>query len=615
MIKLNLIMKIKKFFQANLFYIFISLFLFLLFGFKDLFILFSDNAWPHLYSVINSPFSSWEETYLYLSPILNPFSKLPIFFPVITFLVHKILFSILCLSNIDFYLFVQHTILPICSFWVLYLIFKTYIKKSWAVLLAFFGITFYNNFSSIKYFANLLLNPGNFINSASLTPLEITRTPIPSVTFLLFITVFYLSIKSYRIALINTLLLSIAWALQIYIYPFNFIAGISFWILYLFFITYLQYKRSDNKWKAITFRITINFAVILIVTIPAVAKLFTQINSIDNLMISANAGIILSSWGAFTAYILPLILLLFVIIINCSDYYELFYRFLPVFIMIIIEIIILNSHLFLGKAVQPYLFSLRIGNFFTRFLYFLPIIYFLCNPHKKIYHNPISNNFVAIFNKVSSFIFIKKRFWITSISIALLSLVVVFSNIKYIKNHLENAAPQMKKTAIYGHQFSKDYFTSSILLSENMATNLFISLKNENNSFIQNSFTSPGSQKEILNRLILFGHIFNWDEEKFLSFMLPNEDSNNIFNDNNFIASEKFLNRGFGYWLMFQNKNIDKEKLVAYKKTLINKYLDFDLLKEFSKYPISQIQAFTAINKKLSFKSKQKFKNNTIYNF
>jgi hypothetical protein len=190
------------------FYISVTLGLLLLFGLKDFLLLLSPE-WPHLYAVVGNPVLSWEETYVYLpfannfslatplpaAPMADPFLSAFTNFPPLTLILSGVLLRWFFLGNVDVYLLAVHTLLPTAAFWVLFLIYRRYVAQSWSLLLAFWGVTFFRNFSSLGYWLDILKGQG-FLETASLSPLELTRTPMPSLSFFLFILTFYLTSTS-----------------------------------------------------------------------------------------------------------------------------------------------------------------------------------------------------------------------------------------------------------------------------------------------------------------------------------------------------------------------------------------------------------------------------------
>jgi hypothetical protein len=294
-------------------YLLITLFLFFLFGFKDGLVLL-DGRWPHLYAILNSPVLSWEEIYVYL-PFANHFSlatPLPAApmaypdlshltnFPPITLVLQGVLFRWLFGGNVDLYLLVMHMVLPTAVFWTLFLIYRRYIADAWSLLLAFWGVTFLHNFSSLRYLVGLLTGQTNLIPDASLSPLELTRLPTPALSFLLFALTFYFTTRSYRLSQRQMLLYTFLWAVHAYIYLFNFIAGMLFWFGYLIFVRVITEK--GWRWSTLLHTLAMNGLVTTAVLLPLLIRQITATPLDQEIwqrmgLVVANAGPIASEWG------------------------------------------------------------------------------------------------------------------------------------------------------------------------------------------------------------------------------------------------------------------------------------------------------------------------------
>ena len=236
----------------------ISVYITGVFSLRDLLILL-DNEWPHLYGVVGVSSIRWEEIVNYL-PFAKVFSfsnLFPIaptidqtligwsFFPIISIFVFQILFKLIGFGNLDIYLILSHSLLSLLNFWLVYLIFRLFIQKSWALFLAFLGIGYFSNYSSIAYFIDLIRETGSFIELASIDPPEVSRIPFPAISLPFFTGTLYLTIQNNRLHYSRIISLSILWGLQIYVYAFNFIAGMLFWF---FWICYAQYI-NDKEWN------------------------------------------------------------------------------------------------------------------------------------------------------------------------------------------------------------------------------------------------------------------------------------------------------------------------------------------------------------------------------
>lgn len=612
-------------------YIGFTIFLVCLFGLKDILILASDK-WPHLYSVVNTPRISWEETYTYF-PFANHFgldNLLPAapmvkhglnkftFFPAITLISQGVIFKWICSSNIDLYFLFMHTFFPILSFWLIFLIFRRYIEAPWALMLAFFGINCYPNFSFFPYLFNLLAHPMQFVNTTSLSPLEITRTPMPSFSFFFFIFTFYISTKKNKPSGKHYLLMSILWALNLYVYLFNFIAGITFWFLYIIYTCYI--KDGHINTKTIILTLVKNMVVVLVIISPIIVKKLFPPTSLDAEIfqrvevVGREAGLVAGKWGWEIAYLLPIILVIAIIRIYCADYYELFHRFTPVFIAIFVEILASNMHFILGKFFQPSLFSQRIGCFFFRYLYFIPIIYFMSKPHKKLFHHHLTNRISGLIHIFFKRYIIKQRVIIATTGIVLATLFSTFSSIQYARHHKSVIAPRMSEVKMdFDKLISSVNDPKGIVVSESIPVNLLIPVLSKKETLLVNTYSNYTAHQETLNRLVLFAHIFNWDKQRFLDFMMPSDQYKRFYTDNNFILSDNILNKGFGYWLLNNCKPMKTKELKEYRKQILSTFEGYDLTTNIKKYKIKAIQTKNSINPSLPIEFVHQDKNNRLY--
>ena len=116
------------------FFVLVSLFTAMLLCSKDV-LVFTCKQFPHLYPVINVSRQTFEEIYCYLplfnnfsfSDLLSPFSIHPSQMSiVITLITESIIFKWFCFSNADAFMFLSHLVFPLCSFWLVFFIYKRY---------------------------------------------------------------------------------------------------------------------------------------------------------------------------------------------------------------------------------------------------------------------------------------------------------------------------------------------------------------------------------------------------------------------------------------------------------------------------------------------------------
>ncbi|MCD4830509.1 MAG: hypothetical protein K8R02_01725 [Anaerohalosphaeraceae bacterium] len=586
------------------FFVLVSLFIAGMLSGRDILLL-CCKQFPHLYSVVDVPRQTFEEIYCYM-PMLNNFSVSEIFSFLsmhpsqmsvyITMIVEGVIFKWLCFSNVDVFLFVSHLVFPLCSFWLVFAIYKRYLSRWWALLLAFWGITFYCNFSLFGYLFGVIDNPADIINSASLSPLEIIRTPFPAFSFFAFILCFYISSRSYKISQRKYALLTILWSLNAYIYMVNFIAGVMFWFMFIVFSKYIAEKGFNVK--AIAKTVFINAAIMTIIVSPLFMKFFfnttTDMQIIANLgMYHRDVGLVFGHWGFFVTYLLPIILVILVIRIYCADYYELWYRFMPVIIMVGVELVMLNLHLLLGSFFHTQLFSIRIGNYFLLYLYFVPIIYFFSVPFKSLFHNTDRQKFATVFHDFFRNYVIKYKIAISLVCIVLTSVHIVCSNMRYYEH---NKCSQLRMKSVYDNFGSLTSVGDGTVISQDLPVNLLLPALSVNGSLFINSFNNLVQTDQILDRLTLYARIFNWSSDRFLAFMMPGKTIDGLYTENDFVFSQKVFESGFGYWLAWHSRKMNIDQLEKYRQDLLIRFNNINIKEAVKKYDLTVIQAFDEIN-------------------
>ncbi len=612
-------------------YVGFSFILICLFGLKDILILFSDT-WPHLYSVVNVPRAHWEEIYCYLpfaghfsldnimpaAPMAYPGHSQFSFFPILTLISQGIILKCVCFSNIDIYLLSMHTIFPMLSFWIIFLVFNRYIAVSWSLLFTLLGVTTFPNFSFLPYLFNIGINPSVAVQTASLSPMELTRTPIPSFTFFFFILSFYLSTREIKPTKLRCYCMSVLWALNLYIYLFNFIAGILFWGLYLIYTCFIR----DRTLIFVNVAKTIlpNLFIVLFAISPVLIKRFFLQTPLDveifqkMELVSRGAGFIINDWGAIYSYLVPILAVFIVIWIYCADYYELFYKFTPVFIVILVEIFVSNLHIVLGEFVQPELFNIRIADYFMRFFYFIPIIYFLSRPYKKLFHHQAKHKFSDKIHIFCDRYINQKRVLISVIGILAASFFCIFSTLRYVNHFCQSVAPRMEIVEKEYRDLSSFIRKGEgMITSEDIPVNLLIPVLSTQETLLVNAFTNYISSDEILNRLILYAKIFNWDNERFIDFMMPSEEYNKFNTENAFLLTDTILKKGFGYWLLNHRKQMNADELKEYRDKIVRFFHACDVMADIRKYKIKAVQTFQPINPVIPIQSVVKRAEYTIY--
>jgi hypothetical protein len=320
--------------------------------------------------------------------------------------------------------------------------------------------------------------------------------------------------------------------------------------------------------------------------LPYLLRMTFFLTSVDagivhNLAVTSKSqGLVLNDWGCVFSYVLPLALMIIAIFVYSADTYELAYRFFPVFILIAVELIVLNLHLVFGAFFQPSLFTVRIGNFFFRYLYYIPFIYFFSAPLKRFAHDKKRYRIAeAIYNFSNRYI-IEKRHIVAAIGIAAISFVILASSVKYCSYYVKFADRRM---VTIDEKLSKMH---GIVVSNDIAMELLASITPGKHPLMINSFNSYAPLDEVIDRILLFAKLNKWTKKELLDFMTPDAAFDNFYKDNNLVITDRNLKKGFGYWLAWHHRQMTPQEMANYKNDIIRRFQVINLNKEIKKYSI-----------------------------
>lgn len=585
----------------------LTTFLFVLFGFSDLLILLS-SAWPHLYGAVGVPVQKWEEVVIY-APFAEAFSWHNLFpiapavdkslsgwsiYPWLTIFLQGVLHKIFAFGDMDLYMLLSHGALPVLNFWMIYLVFKRYVSKTWAILLAFLGVTYYSNFHYAESLAVLFGAEGKGASVFHYSLPEISRTPFPSLSLLLFLVPFYLTVYSNRLDSYRLAFLSLLWGLQIYVYAFNFLAGGIFFGLWIAYAHYVNEKtiRLGKLAKSLS----VFLLVCVVIGIPyfasSVSVLGKQLSG--KIFEPAHGAFITSGWSVLVSYGLPMSLLAFAFFLFRADYYELFYRYTPVLIAVFVDLLIGSVHILTGNRINPELYYHRISNIVFRFFYFIPFLYFIGLPEKRV-SAPVGGSLRPIHVRVPDLLrrYIHRyRGAYCAVGMAMLSLYIFMNGVYVFRMHERFTAPQMQ-----GFQRELDAIRrarvgqGSVVVYEDLVSNLVGPAVTGNTTLLVSAFGNFVEDGLILDRICLYSKLLGWSEERFLMFMEPDEKFMNLasYKGKDFLMGRDMMESGLGYWLANHRKRMSGEESRKYRERILRLYRESSLVELLGRNPVGVV--------------------------
>ena len=298
------------------------------------------------------------------------------------------------INSESFKLFLGFCFFPALTSVLIFKIFKKILSSNiWSFALTILSLTATENFPFVKYFFGLFKEL-NFQSNVNLYEnFEIMGFPIPSFSIFFFCLVFYLSLNIIKISRTRIFFITFLWLAMIHIHPVDGIIGNAYWISLIAVLLFQKKIKLINK----------DILLLLILYLINIFLIINQLN-LESLKIDINQSIPL--YNIFFYFILPTFLISICILILKIDLYEFYQRFLNIYVLMFIEIILILASLN-GLGFELQMLETRITLFLLHFLYYVPIIYYLSKDeifyinsiNKKSYSGKVAIFFYYIFNK------------------------------------------------------------------------------------------------------------------------------------------------------------------------------------------------------------------------
>ena len=192
---------------------------------------------------------------------------------------------------------------------------------------------------------------------------EIMGFPIPSFSIIYFGLLFYFSLEIIKIKTSRLYILTFLWFLGIFVHPVDGLLGLFYWISLIYFLSILKKLKFDYLFI---------FFILILSTISLIL-IFEQI-SFDLLVLEKKQ--IFPIYNLIFYFALPLIIMIFLIINSKIDFFEFILKFLNIYILMFIELLIIFCSIN-GIGFDLAMFENRITMFLLHYLYYIPIIYYL----------------------------------------------------------------------------------------------------------------------------------------------------------------------------------------------------------------------------------------------
>lgn len=476
---------------------------------------------------------------------------------------------------------------PVLSYILMVLIYKRYLPMRWAISLASLGILGFSSAPFRDFIAGLLAGEGWVELGVNQFP-DILNFPFPSISLLSFLAMFFFSTQRLYMSKRRSVLLSIFWSLQVYVHAVNAIIGIPFWLVF-FGITI--WRSNRNLWnKRQTKHFLLQLAIIVLVCMPAIVTTLYQTSGAElEFLVARNTSDLLVDWSFIAAYfILPVVTLIIAYWVFRIDPHELVFKFLPIGIIMFVELAIILLWQIAGVGIPEELLLTRIGLYFLHIFYFAPSIYCM---HRTVlgYHSGTES--LQILGKIRFAI----SWVLKNASSVYLPIFVVLLTAFSIASS-ERSFQYFQENVVQTHQDSSAVFDLLIegskpgdtLVGPNNIVNASLMSNNQYKTLWSNSIVSGVSVNVAIERFALYAKIIGWSEDQYLAFMLPSKSFSKYSSKKiNLLSSDPVS--GLGYWLTLHNKVMgskEKEDLTSY---LLNAYRSINIKDKLLKYNVKKI--------------------------
>ena len=261
-------------------------------------------------------------------------------------------------------IFFGYVLFPSFVVVVLYKIFhKLSGSKLWAISLSLLSIISTENYPFIKFLISFFNLEGTQLSYNLYENFEIQGFPLPSLSVLYFSCLFYIFFKTIKMSIKDLYIISFLWIIGPLIHPFDGIIGLIFWNFIILIFWKLKKIKINNLF--FVYFIIINFIVIFLVS--------NQIDLTNQIIFKKQEY---SFYKILVYFIIPLLLVILCIKYFKVDLHEFYQKFLGIYIMFFIELLIIFSSA-LGYGFDLRMTENRIFMFLIHFLYYVPIIYYL----------------------------------------------------------------------------------------------------------------------------------------------------------------------------------------------------------------------------------------------
>lgn len=385
------------------------------------------------------------------------------------------------------------------SFFFSLKIFELYkLKKSWSILLAFFGMT---SISSMPLFNTLAaIFTLNFdLQSSDGVYFDLLTSFSSSFVLVSFLGLLFLTMKSQLYTANYKSFLPAFWAASVFVHPTIFIFGYAF----IFSINLIELRRARLNKKSIKInKFLIIHILPLVFAIPYIfynLVFFGSSPAQGNIILSNELLYFLKA--IFLYFIVPFCLMLFANSLHKVDPYESLVRFWPILLIALIEIFLRAFYLLSFLPINDEVILNRVAVYFLHFFYYLPFLSVITREFTYLPDLHAQQN--TALNKIrtfSNYLFVKLGNLIVFCMIIIVTTTTYFSINHEPYRAVDDRAKllDVNLKEIFSNESLKNKNIQFISMDEKIITTFLFPSKTTSNIFIQQGSSSESPELDFL---------------------------------------------------------------------------------------------------------------------
>ena len=521
-----------------------------------------------------------------------------------------LLAAIAWLFGLNNAVFFAQVIAPTLVFLVSILLYRRYVSRSWAVLLAALGIVAYSGYP-LREFINGLLYGTMYSELGSTTTPDLAGVPIPSLSVLIFLVTLASTLSIRRISKLALLIMSVVWGAQIYVHPVNALFGLPFWF---FFVAIRLYREKRfNRIRDGLAQVTWPILITVLVATPSFYQYVTTI-IIGGFMPGTphNPGIVHSSLYSFAVHIaLPCVTILAMAAARRVDPFEIFIKFWPVFLFMAIELLFMIAARYIIpiEAVEDMVFT-RLGMSVLHMFYFLPAIYYAAQRglNENYSLGPESNRISFAIRNVVNRVYTPLSLVILAVTLTILTLYSFLSIQRFretaVTPSLSEVAQVRSDLAFLETQLNGQQ-VKVIASNVGLAFNMHLI---KQGTLFNNRFSNQLTEEEMAFRIAVAARVLGWSTENLLKFINPSQSEGPA-------SPQKLLDstNGVGFWLVFNNSSLDERMQLRWRALVLEYFVNLDLAEAVKKLDIRYVYIRDELTSELSYIGKTPGPSGVLY--